>query len=173
MTETPLTAKRLREVLDYNPETGIFMWKEKSQGRPTNRPAGNKSKNIVRIGIKTGSHTKKYLAHRLAWLYTHSEWPTNCIDHINGDSNDNRICNLREATQAENMQNEVRIRKNNTTGFHGVSRFQERFQATITKNYKKIHLGFYPNPELAHAAYLKAKAELHPFSTLGASEITS
>jgi HNH endonuclease len=164
MTETPLTAERLREVLDYNPETGIFMW------NLTKKIAGHtQADGYVRIRLGK----KQHYAHRLAWLYINSNLPTSPLDHINGIKSDNKISNLREVTPSQNMQNLFQARKKNKSGLLGVVFAKGKFQARIVSNGRQICLGTFSNAELAHATYLKAKAELHPFSTLGASEITS
>ena len=103
-----------------------------------------------------------YTAHRLAWLYAYGRWPTHQLDHINKDRADNRLCNLREATNAENAQN--RKRRDNKTGYTGVNRENNKWKAEIKLNYKTIRLGLFDTPEEAHAAYLSAKHGLHPFS---------
>lgn len=90
------------------------------------------------------------------------------IDHINGDRADNRIANLRQATTAENSQNERGPRAHATSGFLGVGWHaqQSRWRARITVNGKRRHLGLFDTPEAAYAAYVEAKRALHPFSTL-------
>ena len=105
-----------------------------------------------------------YTAHRLAWLYVHGQWPTHQLDHINGNRQDNRLCNLRPATNAENAQN--RTRKSNTSGFPGVRKTNSKWTAEIKVNYKPIRLGRFDSPEAAYAAYLEAKRKYHPFSLI-------
>jgi hypothetical protein len=79
------------------------------------------------------------------------------IDHINGDKTDNRICNLRIATQSQNAANAAN-RKNNTSGFRGVSRRGNKWQSYITVNGKRKHLGFYSTKEEAsHAHAIQSK----------------
>jgi hypothetical protein len=84
-----IDAKTVRELLDYCPETGIFTWKV---GR---EPAGYKHKYHGYIVLTL--FDKRYMTHRLAWLYVHGEWPSGEIDHINLEKTDNRIANLRIA----------------------------------------------------------------------------
>ena len=162
-----LTHEMLLEVLDYNQETGIFIWKIGC------RWCGNKVGYVARyinangyIVIQVGG--KKYLAHRLAWLYMKGEWPSSQIDHINGVRDDNRLINLRDVTSAENGQNQRKAHSSNTTGFLGV-RFHKatkKFRAQITLDGKTRHLGTFHTPEIAHAAYITAKRQLHPTCTI-------
>ena len=108
----------IAKILDYNPETGAFTWRVNRRGRyaragsaaGTKRPDG-----YLRIEL----NTRPYYCHRLAFLLTHGTWPNEYIDHINGDTSDNRISNLRAASQSQNMQN-ARLRDDNKTGFKGV-----------------------------------------------------
>lgn len=128
-----ITSKYLRQILEYDPETGVFRWKEKT----------SKHSN-VEIGSIAGFRTatdyifisilnKEYAAHRLAWLYVHDEWPSEFIDHINGVKYDNKISNLREASHSENQWNH-KIRKDNRSGFKGVS--YNKKSKSIIKNLK-------------------------------------
>lgn len=159
-----LTAERLREVLCYSPETGLFTWKGTARGRQ----GGN-----TYIGRTTGSPDHRgycricvdghlYLAHRLAWLYAHGRWPAAMIDHVNGDKSDNRIANLREATMAQNKMN-VCAPRTNKSGFKGVSWNSDagKWMAYIRAAGKSYNLGRFDTPEAAHAAYAEAAARLH------------
>lgn len=160
-----LTVERLREVLAYDQETGLFTRRVRTA-------------NCVKVGDVAGSlHRKgyirinvdgrRYFAHRLAWLYVNGEWPPAEIDHINGVKDDNRIVNLRLATRIENMQNERVSRSNNKAGYLGVFLHScGKFSAKICIDGKNKHLGMFPTPESAHEAYLEAKRQLHHFCTL-------
>lgn len=165
MPTPDLTAERLREVLSYNQETGDFIWRAVNgrRGRPGIR-AGRRAGKYVGITIDGVAH----LAHRLAWLYVHNRWPaTGYIDHINGDFCDNRIENLREASNGQNMQNQVRAHANSRSGLLGVSSHKSgRFVASIRRNGKRYYLGIYDTPKEAHARYLQAKREIHEFGML-------
>ena len=159
-----LTAERLREVLDYDQETGVFTWKIRTHSRVKAgdvagalRPDG-----YIQISIDGCLHR----AHRLAWLYVTGESPPSEIDHINCVKNDNRISNLRLATRSENLQNQLRAKSNNNTGFLGVSPNLWKFKAEIQVDGKRRYIGTFPTPEEAHAAYLKAKRQLHPYGTI-------
>ena len=158
---TTATPERLREVLTYDAETGDFFWLVATAQR-------------VRVGdVAGGIHPsgyrqivvdgRLYMAHRLAWFYIYGAWPTNQIDHINGDRADNRLANLREATNAENSQNQRHPSANNQSGFLGVSKDRSRWKARIMVGGRHRHLGYFDSPEEAHTRYLEAKATLHPF----------
>ena len=154
-----ITLEELQRVLDYCPETGVFRWKERKQGRRS--VAGGKDPGgYIHICINYES----YPAHRLAWLYAQGVWPEHQIDHINRNPSDNRIENLREATDAENSQNRS-IGRNNTSGYVGVTwnRQAEKWQAQIVVKGKYKNLGLYDTPEAAYEAYLAAKAQRHTF----------
>ena len=103
-----LTADRVLELLDYDPETGHFRWRvTKGSKRMAGEVAGCLyGKGYWSIGIDR----RLYYAHRLAWLYVHGEWPKRVIDHINRDKLDNRIVNLRDVTISENGLNQKSVR---------------------------------------------------------------
>lgn len=159
-----LTAARLREVIHYNQRTGIFTWRWYSLGRRLNLIAGNIHENRIRIGVDNRS----YRAHRLAWLYVTGKWPVDQIDHKDGNGLNNKFKNLREATNKMNLQNLRRAHKDNRVGLLGVWREkgQNKFRAGITVNGKLKHLGRFNAPEEAHAAYVKAKRQLHEGCTI-------
>lgn len=147
-----ITAQELRERLDYDPVSGVFRWKTSASNRIR---VGSTAGCINTIGycqIYIGS--KPYLAHRLAWLHVFGAWPDGVIDHINGNRSDNRICNLREATRAQNNAN-ARVRSDNTSGLKGVSPLHGRWAAQAGG----VYLGLFDTPEEAHAAYVAAAKE--------------
>ena len=159
-----LIGKRLHELLAYAPESGVFTWRVKRGCRPQGSTAGTpdgKGYLLIRIdGIS-------YKAHRLAWLYVNGELPTDGIDHINRNKSDNRIANLRLATQMQNLQNQsISIR--NTSGFQGVSwhSLRKKWMAEIAVNRKKYHLGLFVNISDAIFARHSAKEKLHLFNNL-------
>lgn len=158
-----ITQEALKTLLNYNPDTGIFTWLNTCGGRKVGSIAGAKHpKGYIRIQLKGRTN----LAHRLAWVYMTGNWPTKDIDHINGIRDDNRFSNLREATRSENMQNLKQTSTSNRTGYLGVYTNREKFSARITINGVRNHLGTYNTAEEASEAYLKAKGELHPYSTI-------
>lgn len=96
-----------------------------------------------------------YKAHRLIWFYTHGAWPKGQIDHINGDRDDNRIMNLREATFSSNQANSKR-RVTNQSGRKGVSLHKHSglWHARIMVNYRTVSLGYFKDKDEAHKAYI-------------------
>jgi hypothetical protein len=161
MAGTDLTAQRLRELLHYDPETGIFTRAVSRQGRNglAGCVAGGKTESgYIRISL----YNRLHRAHRLAWLYMFGDWPSGDIDHINGIRGDNRIENLRDVSTSVNMQNQREAQPRNASGFLGVTIHGSRFEASIKLNGKNIYLGSYKTPELAHAAYLEKKRGIHP-----------
>ena len=156
-----ITQSRLKELLHYDPETGVFTWAVRRNGIRNGGVAGGlDAKGYRKIGVDG----RLYLAHRLAWLYVHGVWPQAQMDHRNGVHDDNRISNLREATNAQNSQNRA-LHANNTSGFPGVTWFWQRrkWMSQITFDGKRKGLGYFDDPEEAHEAYLAAKARLHAF----------
>ena len=158
-----LTAERLRALLHYDPETGVFTWRP---GRP--RVADGATAGTVDGGgyIRIRIDGRKYAAHRLALLYVNGRWPPADTDHVNGDRTDNRTANLREATTSENMQNVRLARAGNLSGFLGVTKAGRRWTSEIRVHGRRIYLGCFATPEQAHAAYVEAKRIHHPFSQL-------
>lgn len=154
--------ERIREVLSYDHQTGKFSRNDKYGSR--DQPGSlhrYKNRNLVyqRIGIDG----RQMFSHQLAWLFIHGEWPSGFeIDHINGDGLDNRACNLRRATRAENSTN-APAQKSNRVGLRGVHFHAEakRYRAQITKSGKTKSLGYFDTPEEAHAAYLAAAKKIH------------
>lgn len=157
-----LTAERLREVLNYDPDTGVFVWRKREGDDPHTRMwntrfagevAGSIRKSdgyrVIRIDVRL------YLAHRLVFLFMTGKWPIADVDHINMNKVDNRWCNLREATQSQNNAN-TRKRKNNTSGYKGASWHGSGWRAQIHVSGKHICLGTFPSPEEAHAVYCEA-----------------
>lgn len=161
---TELTAARLRELLHYDDETGVFRWLRPPVKRSRDGAAGHTDKEgYRRIRLDGG----QYFCHRLAWLYVHDRWPSLQIDHRNGDKADNRIVNLREVTNAVNQENLRAARNTSSTGLLGVWVHRNgMFRASIKVNGKTMHLGTYKAADEAHQAYLTAKRQLHQGCTI-------
>lgn len=157
---TGLTPARLRELLHADPDTGICTWLVSTGRVKVGDVAGclNNGNGYIYIGI----NERLELAHRLIWLYVTGSWPSHEIDHINGEKADNRFANLREATSSQNKANRG-PQSNNTSGYKGVSwhKHSRRWAAQIHKDGRRISLGYYPTPEAAHSAYVKAAHEHH------------
>jgi hypothetical protein len=159
-----LTQNRLKELLVYNPETGIFT----NRVDRSNRKAGKVAGVVTRKGyIAIKIDRKSYQAHRLAWLYVFGSWPTDQLDHLLGDKADNRLASLRPATNQENQQNVCKGR-NNSSGHIGVSLHKrtKKWQASLGHGRKSIYLGIFNTSEEAHQAYLNAKAIHHTFNPI-------
>lgn len=160
-----MIAEQLKTSLDYDAETGVFTWKIRpSKAVKAGDVAGCVEKRIGYITI--GIAGCIYKAHRLAWLYTHGEWPKGLIDHINGNKADNRICNLRDVFADGNSQNVRKPNKRNKSGFMGVIWYQNKWRASMSVNGKSKWLGDYSTPEEAHQVYLEAKRKYHAACTI-------
>jgi len=158
-----LTVERLREVLSYDPETGVFTWLKTLAWRaPAGPIAGVIGGHTRRPYLCIGIDRKRYHAGPLAWFYVHGEWPKGLIDHCDGDPLNNRLANLREASDSQNQGNR-RLNKNSTSGFKGVyfDKSSGRWAANILKDRQKFWLGCHDTPEQAHAAYCEAAQRIH------------
>ena len=161
-----ITQERLKELLHYDPETGVFVWKIS--------PSNNVKIGSVAGGINQNGYcrimiaSKSYFSHRLAWLFVYGYLPLKQLDHIDHNTKNNLISNLREVNHSENQQNLIKANSANKSGFLGVITFphRENFQARINIKGKQIHLGMFDTPEEAHQAYLDAKRKLHSTCTI-------
>lgn len=98
--------------------------------------------------VTTKVDSKEYKVHRLIWMYHYGNMPENQIDHINGDSLDNRIENMRDVNNGENSKNRC-IQSNNSTGYHGITMHKGRYRVRINVNKKRISCGVYDTFEEA------------------------
>ncbi len=151
-----ITQGRLKEVLDYNKETGIFTWKLRLSNRGlVGERAGSfiKPHNYREIGIDSIS----YLEHRLAWLYVYGVFPEGELDHKDNTPYNNSILNIREADRFQQTRN-CRVSKNNKCGVKGVSwrNDKKKWRAVIYLNGKQKHLGYFTDKEYARKAYCDA-----------------
>ena len=160
--KTILTAERLRELLHYNPETGIFtrLVRSAQMNRIGDIAGGSTMNGYLKISVDG----RRYLSHRLAWLYMHGCWPLHGVDHRNGVTDDNRISNLRPATQAENLQNKIHQSSSasQTLGV-GWDKNRNKWIASIKVGGKQRNLGRFSSIDAAKAAYDAAKASIHAF----------
>lgn len=158
--ETPENKALVFSLLSYSPDTGEFIWKGfRKNGKGSGASAGT----LHRSGYMLISIDRvKFQSHRLAWLFHTGEWPKDRIDHINMKKSDNRICNLREATNSQNGFN-IRKSKSNTSGFKGVSWYARanKYRAIIIAYGKRHYLGLFDDPADGHEAYKEASAKLH------------
>ena len=154
-----ISQAQLKEVLEYNHDTGVFTWIKSIGGIKVGDVAGNKNdEGYIVFMVKR----KQYKAHRLAYLYMTGNFPKNSIDHINHIRHDNRWTNLRDATHSQNQANRVK-HKNNKSGYKGVcwSKTNKRWRARIEYMNKNIHIGYYTTLQEAAEAYKKKSIELN------------
>jgi hypothetical protein len=145
----PLTAQRLRELLYYDPLTGVFTWR---QAR-CNRGAGTVAGSLRGDGYLTIRLDKRpYRSTHLAHLYMTGEWPAHLIDYEDRDKTNTRWANLRPATYSEIHQGQ-KLRKDSTHGLRGIERHERGlWRARLTVGGRRIHLGYFKTPEAAAAA---------------------
>jgi hypothetical protein len=164
MKTIPLTVERLRDLLHFDPKTGVFSRTVRCGRIPAGAIAGAKRANgYVQISIDG----RMYLAHRLAWLYAHGSFPGGEIDHINHERSDNRLSNLRDVSSAVNSQNQWHSLRG-SSGHVGVRRGGYRASkwcAYIEANSVFRHLGCFDALEDAIAARRAAEAIYHPTKT--------
>ena len=169
-----LTYEYVNSRLRYEPETGLFFWKEKppvageskteSRCRKTwntryaekeagcEHRVGRNSYEVIRIDDTL------YRAHRIAWLLHYGEWPKDQVDHINGNGLDNRIENLRDVTNQENHKNRS-LNSNNSSGVTGVwfHKQVQKWAAEIKIDGKKRCLGLFADINAAARARKEAE----------------
>lgn len=148
----------IRRLIAYDPLTGILTWRVDRY----RVKAGDAAGSVQPTGyLAICVCQRKYLAHRLAWFLTHGEWPVATIDHADLNPLNNRLSNLRPATQSSQTANQG-LRASNTSGLKGASFIPStgKWRATITKNYQSINLGHFDTAEAAHQAYLIAAKSL-------------
>ena len=157
-----LTAERARELLNYDPLTGLLTWKISRGGHvQAGAMAGSRDAtgyNLLRLDKVLN------LGHRIAWLITYGSFPAVglVIDHINRNTQDNRLCNLRVVTKCGNARNITKANSTNSLGTLGVSKRGNKFLAQIRVNSKGRYLGLFNTLEEASAAYQAAKLIYHP-----------
>ena len=173
MSKSTLTTELVRRVLSYDPETGIFRWKQPISRRvmPGQEAGALSSNGRLYIGVMG----EKVAAHRLAWFYIHGEWPLGNVAPVNGNHADVRLANLKQETVADTARKGGK-RSTNTSGLPGVSwsTSKSKWVATITRGYKRVHLGYFNEAAGASAAYQAALAEFPKdkgAQTRGAGEI--
>ena len=158
MDKNEITQELLKEHFEYR--DGHLWWKKPTGKRvEIGRQFGSYNTNGYRKGNFKG---KNYLEHRLVWLYHRGEWPKGQIDHINGNTGDNRIENLREATNQQNCWNRKPL-VDSTSKYKGVcwNKQCNKWVASYKYKGKKHYLGLYENELEAAKAYDKATEHLH------------
>jgi hypothetical protein len=155
-----ITQSELKELLHYDPDTGIFTWKIKTCKKVcVGKIAGYVASNGY---ISFSINKKSYLAHRLAWLYVNGNFTKHTIDHINGNKKDNRIVNLREATKSENSWNR-KLQVDNVSGIKGVywHALRNKWMARIMVNNKQMYLGSFDDLKIAEKVILESRNKYH------------
>jgi hypothetical protein len=155
---SPLTPARLRELLSFDPNEGIFRWaatapRGRGHPRPGKVAGGLNAEGYVKIMLDG----TRYAAHRLAWFWVHGEWPSSWLDHEKGARSDNRAAKLRPADGSTNAANSCGWKRSGA-GLKGCypQNGGSTWQAAIRVNRKLIYLGSFPTEQLAHEAYVAA-----------------
>jgi|SRR6266851_5489738 len=146
-----LTAQQVRERFSYNRKTGILTWKISPSN---NVKAGSPISSVGRLGyIRVSINNKRYLAHRIIWLWVTGKWPKYEIDHRDQNSANNKWKNLRQATPSQNHQNRG-PQKNNTSGYKGVfwNSSDQRWNANIKLRGHNYRLYAFTSAKAAHIA---------------------
>lgn len=156
-----LSAEEVRELFDYDPETGAFTLTDyaKSVGHVFAEYRDQRGTLTTRLGSET------YMTHRLIWLWVHGAWPPFDLQHQNRVRDDNRLVNLVERDHSLAQLNRKTPSRRGRSGFLGVSRIggnpdDRKYVANITVKGKHHFLGSFNDPSEAHQAYLTAKHEL-------------
>lgn len=163
--EAELSLTVLRALLHYEPTTGHFTWLTSEGGVTIGSVAGNVNSNGYLV---VGINGAKYRQHRLAWFYHHGVWPVGTVDHLDCNRVNNRIDNLRDVSQAVNMQNQRKASKASQSGVLGAYWSERRhgFMASVTVNKKQKRRGPYKTLERAALAYVQLKRIYHEGCTL-------
>lgn len=154
-----ITLSRLKEVLHYDPVTGVFTWLKPPSFRVR---IGDRAGNLEQGYRVIGVDNVNYRAARLAVFYMTGRWPTHFVDHRNAIKDDDRWVNLREADNGENMRNRGKA-SSNKTGFKGVSLEAQtgKYRACLTVNYVSYKGQRWDTPEQAHAEYCALAKQHH------------
>lgn len=164
-----LSARFVRSILHYDPETGVFTWRRRADrsarwntryaGTPAGTVSGSTRYRFIEI-------RRPYPAHRLAWLYMTGRWPEEQIDHVNRDRSDNRFANLTCASNAENARNRGAQSNNRSSGHRNISRhFDGRWRVRVRADGRDHHVGCYHSLADAIAAQRRAVEMFHgPFA---------
>lgn len=162
--------EELKSRFSYDADTGHFTW---LRGSNIGKRAGGISNGYIYLCV----NRKMYLAHRVAWLFVHGDWPVQHVDHINRIRTDNRIGNLRQCTPSENQGNCI-ARRNNPTGYKGVTVHRNKFRAQIRVHSRNMHLGVFETAQEGATAYNAAAikhfgdfAHLNSTDIIGAGDL--
>lgn len=153
------TQDELQALLNYDARTGQFTWRNSRGPVRAGAPAGWRHTNGY---VYVGLYGRNYKAHRLAWMYVYGVDPDGLIDHKDRNPANNRIANLRVASEGQSNQNK-RVYKNNASGHKGVGWYARRglWRVRIQHENKIVLVGFFDSVERAVAARKAAEKRLH------------
>lgn len=180
-----LTQEIVKELLDYNEDSGELIWKhrgshwfskQKFQNTWNTRYAGKVASNLYRSKqgyqrLQIGILGKGYISHRVVWLWMTGEWPEDHIDHIDRDATNNKWSNLRLVDATGNCLNSS-MRSNNKSGVTGVNWREDvgKWRAEVGLRGKNYHLGYFAEEDLDLAAMevmeFRAENGFHPMHGL-------
>lgn len=164
--KSTLTVERLRELLAYNPETGLLTWAKQQGKQLIGSPAGSKSESLGYLLV--GIDGTKHYAHRLAWYHFYGEWPKYVVDHRDSNGYNNSISNLQDVTQRVNVIKGKQFKGREgkcPPGTYQSKTVPGKFLGKITCHGKQIHLGVFDNKIAAYEAYRVAKLKYHNIVT--------
>lgn len=148
----------MKEDILYDPTTGLIKYVNPLPNQPTEWfPGFLASHGYYMIQYKG----KSLLVHRIAFLLMTGEWPSNVVDHIDRNKQNNCWVNLRDTDRSVNNLNKVKANKNNKSGKLGVAKHGNGWTAQCKYKGKKKHLGLYKTIDEAEQAYLKYKEALN------------
>jgi hypothetical protein len=139
----------LKAVLSYDKHSGDLFWTDDAPKLVKGKKAGTKSMGYFRIRYEG----KFYKSHRVAWLLTYGSWPSLMIDHIDGNTSNNALANLRDVDNKTNQCNRHKARVDSKSGLMGASPFRNKWRAQIKRNGVIKYLGIYDTALEAHQAY--------------------
>lgn len=160
-----MSVERLRELLSYDPETGVITRLVAPKRSPieVGDAAGSPdSEGYLQIAVEG----MRFKSHRIAWALMTGAWPTGVIDHIDGITGNNRWSNLRDVSRAMNAQNQKSANRRNQHGTMGVSPNGKRWLARITVDGESRAIGMFDSAQQAHDAYIDTKRRLHAGCTI-------
>lgn len=159
-----ITAERLHQVVNYDPNTGVFTHKIPRKKVQVGAVAGCLD---IQCGyIKLCIDGISQYAHRLAFLYMTGEMPKQCVDHKNGNRSDNRWSNLRDVPRQVNQQNMRHASSVSSSQLLGAYKKRGKFESKIRTPTGIVGLGSFDSAQPAHDAYIAAKRIHHEGCTI-------
>lgn len=145
--------RAVKDALDYDPETGVFRWRiARGKRRRSGDIAGClDTRSVYQIYF----NGKNFKGHRIAWAIAYGTWPSGVIDHINRNSGDNRLANLRDVTRSLNARN-CKLHRDNSSGVAGIHRHRSGWVIRVSKKYIGCSKHFHVAVEMRRAAEIAA-----------------